>query len=134
MSAYADSSALLKRYVEERDSAECEKILLSESDWVTARHTWVEVLRGIALLLSGQERLHMEAAFRQDWKKLHIVELDAETCERAADVAKAHGARTLDALHLAAALRVGGPGFRFLTYDVRQAKAGRAVGLTIVGA
>jgi len=134
MSAYVDSSALLKRYVEEKDSADCEKILLSDADWVTARHTWVEVLRAIALLHDGRERQRMDAAFRSDWTRLHIVEIDEETCERAADVARAHGTRTLDALHLAAALRVGGPGFRFLTYDLRQARAGRALGLTVLGA
>jgi predicted nucleic acid-binding protein len=42
--------------------------------------------------------------------------------------------RTLDALHLAAAQRVGGPAMPFLTFDLRQAQAARSLGLTVVGA
>jgi predicted nucleic acid-binding protein len=44
------------------------------------------------------------------------------------------GVRTLDALHLAAAQRVGGAAVPFLTFDVRQAQAARGLGLTVVGA
>jgi predicted nucleic acid-binding protein len=42
--------------------------------------------------------------------------------------------RTLDALHLAAAQRVSAPGVSFLTFDLRQAQAARALGLTVVTA
>lgn len=62
-----------------------------------------------------------------------IVEIDRETCERAADLAKAHAVRTLDTLHLAAALRVGAVAFPFVTYDVRQAAAARRLGLVVLG-
>jgi predicted nucleic acid-binding protein len=39
----------------------------------------------------------------------------------------------MDALHLAEAQRLGGPGVPFLTFDLRQAQAARALGLTVVG-
>ncbi len=39
----------------------------------------------------------------------------------------------LDALHLAAVQRVGGPAVPLLTFDVRQAQAARSLGLTVVG-
>ena len=42
--------------------------------------------------------------------------------------------RTLDAIHLAAAQRVSEPGVSFLTFDLRQAQAARALGLTVVTA
>lgn len=134
MSSYVDSSALLKRYVEEEDSDACERILLSDPSWITARHTWVEVLRNLARLLEPGEQARIEAAFRRDWKRMHVVELDRVTCEQAADLAKTQGVRTLDALHLAAAQRVGGPGLPFVTYDVRQAQAARALGFAVLGA
>jgi hypothetical protein len=38
-----------------------------------------------------------------------------------------------DALHLAAAVRVGGVGTPFLTFDARQAQAARALGLAVLG-
>lgn len=41
--------------------------------------------------------------------------------------------RTLDALHLGAALRLG-TAVTFLTFDVRQAQAARSLGFTVAGA
>jgi predicted nucleic acid-binding protein len=133
LSLYVDTSALLKRYVLEGDSADCERILASDTDWITARHTWVEVLRNLHRLLTGSERARIEGIFRSDWSRMAIVELDKETCENAADLAKAHTVRTLDALHLAAALRVGAVAFPFVTYDVRQAAAARKLGMVVLG-
>ncbi len=40
--------------------------------------------------------------------------------------------RTLDALHLGAARRLG-TALTFLTFDVRQAQAARELGLTVAG-
>lgn len=133
MSLYLDSSALLKRYVTEPDSADCERIIRSDPSWVTARHTWVEVVRNLHRLVEPPERVRLEKAFRSDWRRINVVELDRETCEMAADLAKAHDVRTLDALHVAAALRVGGAGFPFVTFDVRQGQAARALGFTVLG-
>jgi len=48
-------------------------------------------------------------------------------------VAELTGVRVLDALHLAAIQRSGGPAVPFLTFDVRQAQAARALGLTVLG-
>jgi predicted nucleic acid-binding protein len=64
---------------------------------------------------------------------MHVVELDETTCGIAADLAELTGARTLDALHLAAANRAGKGALTLLTFDIRQAQAARAVGLTVVG-
>lgn len=41
--------------------------------------------------------------------------------------------RTLDALHLAVAQRVGGSALAFLTYDLRRAQAARSLGFTVLG-
>ena len=134
MSLYVDSSALLKRYVREADSAECERLLRADPVWVTARHTWVEVRRNLARLLEGRDRSRMEKAFLADWRGIHVVELDRDTCERAADLAVGHsGVRTLDALHFAAAARVGSTAISFLTYDARQARVARDLGIKVLG-
>ncbi|MBI1944399.1 MAG: type II toxin-antitoxin system VapC family toxin [Deltaproteobacteria bacterium] len=129
---YVDSSALLKRYVDEPDSARCEDLLLADPRWVTGRHTSVEVRRNLARALPQPAQAAALQAFAKDWRRFHVVELDAVTCERAGDIAQTTGVRTLDALHLAAAGRVGG-GVRFLTFDVRQAQAARALGMAVVG-
>ena len=64
---------------------------------------------------------------------MHIAELDAPTCDSAAGIAEVTGSRTLDALHLAAAIRVRSGSLTFLTYDLRQGQAARALGLSVVG-
>ncbi len=133
MSLYLDSSALLKRYIDEPDSADCEQILAADESWITGRHTWVEVIRNLARLLSGPERARLLRTFRGDWNRISVVELDQTTIESAAEVAKTYGVRTLDAMHLAAAQRVGGTSIPFVTFDVRQAQAARAMGMAVLG-
>jgi predicted nucleic acid-binding protein len=133
MSLYVDSSALLKRYVDEPDSDVADAFLRSDPSLLTARHTIVEVRRNLARLLIGRGLAAARSAFAADLGVLSIVELDDVTCEGAAVVAEVTGVRTLDALHLSAAQRVGGPSVPFLTFDVRQAQAARALGLTVVG-
>jgi predicted nucleic acid-binding protein len=133
VSLYVHSSALLKRYVEEPDSDLADSHLRSDPSLLTSRHTIVEVRRNLARLLAGRELASARAAFAADLEVLSIVELDEVTCEGAAQVAEVTGVRTLDALHLAAAQRVGGPAVPFLTFDIRQAQAARALGLTVIG-
>ena len=62
-----------------------------------------------------------------------MVELDAVTCELAAQLVETHPLRTLDTLHLAAARRIGAPGISLLTYDQRLAEVARGLGMLVVG-
>jgi len=134
VSLYADSSALLKRYVAEPDSDAADALLRSDPSLLTARHTIVEVRRNLARMIAGRSLAAARAQFARDLDLISIVELDEATCERAAAVAEVTGVRTLDALHLAAVQRAGGPAVPFLTFDVRQAQAARALGLIVLGA
>jgi len=134
VSLYVDSSALLKRYVDEPDSPAAEALLRSDPSLVTARHTVVEVRRNLARLLTGRDLAAAQSDFASDLGAFAIVELDAATCDTAAALAEVTGVRTLDALHLAAVQRIGGPAVPLLTFDVRQAQAARSLGLTVVGA
>ncbi len=134
MTLYVDSSALLKRYVDEPDSDVAERYLHGDTDWLTARHTWVEVRRNLARLLTGVALEEARAQFEQDFRRTLVVELDATTCEAAATIAEITGARTLDALHLAALRRVSEAGVSLLSFDIRQAQAARRLGITVIGA
>ncbi len=134
MSTYVDSSALLKRYVDEADSAAADALLRADPALLTARHTIVEVRRNLARLLAGRDLTAARAAFADDLRAISIIELDEATCESAAAIAETTGVRTLDALHLAAAQRISAPGVGFLTFDLRQAQAARSLGLAVVTA
>ena len=134
MSLYVDTSALLKRYIAEDDSESYNAYLAADPVWISARHTEIEVRRNLSRLLQGRALSSAQEAFRSDWRRTHIVELDKVLCGLAADIAELTGARTLDSLHLAAAQRVGAGALPFLTADLRQAQVARDMGFTVLGA
>jgi predicted nucleic acid-binding protein len=133
VTTYVDTSALLKRYVDEPDSDRAVELLVSDAALITGRHTVVEVRRNLGRLLPPQGASAARAAFAEDLASLSIVELDAATCELAATIAEQTGIRSLDALHLGAARRIG-TAMTFLTFDVRQGQAARSLGFVVAGA
>lgn len=128
-----DSSALLKLYIAEPESARAEDLLSSDPGWVTARHTSVEVRRSLARELQGSELTAARQQFQRDWANTAVVELTSEVCEAAAELAEITGARSLDALHLGAAKMVGGGALPIVTFDLRQAQAARSLGWVVLG-
>lgn len=133
MTLYVDSSALVKRYVAEDDSDRADAILLADPDWVTGRHTYVEVSLALHRRLGEAERQAAVEAFEQDWARTFVVALDERVSRRGAELGIASGSRALDALHLAAAERAGGRSLPVFTFDVRLAQAARALGFSVVG-
>ena len=131
---YTDSSALIKRYVAEEGSDAAESVLLADTDWVTGRHTFVEVMLAMTRRLGDAERAVASAAFERDWRRTHVVAMDDAVCRRAAELGIAAGARSLDALHLAAAERVGGRSIPIVTFDLRLGLVARALGFGVIGA
>jgi predicted nucleic acid-binding protein len=134
MTLYVDSSALLKRYVDEHDSDVAVELMATDPVLVTSRLTEIEVRRNLARLLEAEAEAALRAkrALLDDLEAFAIVALDATTCNEAARIAEQTMCRSLDAIHLAAALRTG-TSTTLLTFDVRQAQAARAVGLGVVG-
>lgn len=63
MTLYADTSALLKRYVDEPDSERAVELLASDAEVVTGRHTVVEVRRNLARLLPSTAASAARGAF-----------------------------------------------------------------------
>lgn len=133
MTLYVDSSALLRVYLDEPDAERFEALLTADPAWTTAGVTLVEVRRNLAQRLASSDRGEALRQFLADWRRTAVVELDETTCGMAADLAEVTGVRSLDALHLAAAQRLGGAALTFLTADARQAQAARSLGLTVVG-
>lgn len=133
MSLYVDTSALLKRYVTEDDTDVFNDYLAADPVWLSARHTAVEARRNLARLFEGSDLANAQNLFVADWEGTNIIELDATVCDIAGDIAEISGVRTLDALHLAAAQRVGGGNLPFLTADRRQARTARDMGWTVLG-
>jgi predicted nucleic acid-binding protein len=134
LTLYLDSSALLKRYVDEPDSERFRAILGSDDRQLTCRLTWVEIWRNLGLRLVGDALRLGRVAFRTDWRRMDVVEIDAGVAEEAGRLADLTGCRSLDALHLAAMGRAGPNGIDLVTADLRQAQAARTLGWSVLGA
>ncbi len=132
MTLYVDTSALLKRYVEERDSDVAVELMATDPVLVTSRLTEVEMRRNLTRLMDGQDLTDTRRRLQADLDAFALVALDATTCSEAARIAESTLCRSLDALHLAAAQRAGGH-TTMLTFDVRQAQAARSMGMDVIG-
>jgi predicted nucleic acid-binding protein len=134
MTLYLDSSAFIKRYVVEENRDTAEALLLADPEWVTARHTLVEVVVALHRRLSERDWSVAREAFDRDWERTYVVALDEGVCQRAAELGVAANVPTLDVLHLAAADRAGGRSIPIVTFDVRLGVAARSLGFSVIGA
>jgi predicted nucleic acid-binding protein len=96
--------------------------------WFMCRVGFVETTRAVELV-SGPSAV---MAVREEWPAFGVVEVDQRLVEDAASLAIEHELRSLDALHLAAALLLPGDDLRFATWDRRLHSAAAAAGLALL--
>jgi predicted nucleic acid-binding protein len=137
MWTYFDTSALVKRYIDEPGSREVLQ-LLRRHECVTSAVLPVELRSGLRRRVAEGSLdaarlpaiLKHVAADRRYWT---LVEVGREVLVSAETLVAAHPIRTLDAIHVASAqlfaARVSMPGLIFVSADNRQAKTAVAVGL-----
>lgn len=133
MTTFLDSSALVKRYVNEPDSDYAAALIDADDVLVSSWLTVVEVRRTVARILSGSDLTRAKELIAEDFDKIALVSPDASTWQSAADIAEALGVRSLDSVQLACAQRLRITGLRFVTFDIRQGVAARALGFAVVG-
>ena len=109
MTLYVDSSALLKRYVDEHDSAVAVELMGTDPVLVTSRITEIEVRRNLARLLDGDSWTDSRRQFAVDLDAFALVGLDATTCNEAAAIAAAAACKATGAAI------IGGPDFTIRT-------------------
>ncbi len=136
---FLDSSALVKRYIEEDGSSVIALLFRGRKILAASRLAEVEVPLALARrarrgdLSEADARTHAEQVLR-DLKVLRVVELRARTFERARELGWAHGLRAYGALQLAAAsqLKTGtGMSLTFWCADDDLNEAARAEGLRV---
>ena len=125
MTLYLDASALVKRYVKEAGSDSVIEAMERATAYRMCRVGFVETVRAVTRG-GGHEEVE---TMRDDWSRVGVVEVDRALAERAAELAVAHRLRTLDALHLAAALTLSGEAPTFATWDSDLHRAARERGL-----
>jgi predicted nucleic acid-binding protein len=120
---YLESSALVKLAVAEDESAALQEALSAWPRRVSSRLAVVEVLRTVRRRDAGREPLAREVLRRLD---LAVI---GDGVLIGAAVLEPVGLRSLDAIHLATALRVRSSLAAFVSYDTRQLEAAEALGL-----
>jgi predicted nucleic acid-binding protein len=142
MVTYADSSFLVSLYIQDSHTVEARKFLVSHSFSVLltnfSKSETQHAIRTLAfrkMITIGemtQGLIHFERAQEEGVYELRLSTPD-ELFENAAHLSNRHalefGVRYLDMLHIASALLLNAK--RFLTFDARQAKLAKTVGLHI---
>jgi len=138
LSAYADTSLIVSIYLTDDHSRDADRIVMAHPGIFCTPLHLAEFAHSIEqnvfrkrIYARSATRIYLE--FERDrqagiWNEIKLPELTFIT---AADLARSHvgtlGVRTLDTLHVAAALELGAE--RFFTFDDRQKKLARAAGL-----
>ena len=137
MWTYFDTSALVKRYVDEPGRREVLQ-LLRRNECVTSALLPVELRSGLRRRVTEGSLdaarlptiLEHVAADRPYWT---LIEVGTHVLAVAETLVAAHPIRTLDAVHVASAqlfaARVSMPGLTFVSADKRQTETAVAVGL-----
>lgn len=142
MSIYADTSLFVSLYLPDRHSPEAERRLTSKPAlWLTPLHVaeWTQAIEQHVFrsLISRNDADRLHERFEQHresglWMEVALPESAFQQC---ANLARRHaarlGLRTLDSLHVASALALKAE--RFWTFDERQKRLARAMGLKTAG-
>jgi predicted nucleic acid-binding protein len=106
---YLDSSALVKRYIDEPGSAAVDRLLAGHPYAATSRLAYPEIL-------SALHRKHkagdfparvlgdLVKAFESDWNRLFVLEFPDELLPAVKQVIRRHAVRGADSVHLVTAL------------------------------
>ena len=142
MILYGDTSALLKLYIDEADSAFIEEAMGEASAVATHVIAYPELRAALARAARmgrvGPEHLReLVATVDQDWRRLHTIQPDPTLIHRAGHLAGTLSLRGYDSVHLAAAeavsAQIAPAPFRFAVFDQGLRAAARELGLAILG-
>lgn len=124
---YVDASALVKLAVEEPESSALRRFVESNRPRLaTSELAIVELLRAVRVAAAGADGIRRA---RQELDAAELIDVDRNLLETAVSWTSAR-VRSLDAIHLASALRVGAR--EMLVYDRRLAEAAAAAGLEVL--
>jgi len=143
---YLDTSALVKRYVQEIGSAWVVNLTLLAAghEIFTALATGPEMIAALFRKVRTREVSQAEVAqaaarFRAEWQtQYHVVAFNSGVANGAMDLAERHGLRGYDAIHLATAVAVqnerqtaGLPSLTFVSADRSQLLAAMGEGCAV---
>jgi predicted nucleic acid-binding protein len=134
LNVFLDSSALAKRYVQERGSDRVEEILSSASSLGVSVICVSEVVSALCRRhregkLSQQQYLKAKQALFEDIEDASIVNVTDDVLARAVELLERWPVRSSDSLHVASAAEWSAE--LFVSADEKQCAAARAYGLQV---
>lgn len=126
MAVYLDSSAIVKLALDEPESVALRRYLRRRRPLLSSGLARTEVFR--ALLPAGAESIERGRAVL---RRLELHRVNDRVLDAAGTMAPAE-LRSLDAIHLATAARLGRAMRTFVTYDERMADAARGLGYRVL--
>ncbi len=127
-----DTSALLRRYVADRQRPLVTEAMADAEHWVASALARSEVM--LALHATANDPLSQRsawAAVRDDWEAMWEIPVDGRCLSRATEIGARYGITLTTAIHLAAATRLPGP-VAFLTFDRRQIPGAADLGFEVI--
>jgi predicted nucleic acid-binding protein len=137
---YFDSSALVKRYIEEQGSSDVLDWMddsdLNGTVLVTRAEVAAAITRAVRMQYVSQENARQFLdTFRKEWSSLQRLPVTEPLVARADALACGHNLRGYDGIHLAAALiwqELLGLPVTLVTYDQELAEAARVSGMVVL--
>lgn len=127
-----DTSALLRRYVADRERPLVVEAMANAEHWVASALARSEVM--LALHQTANDPLGQRSAWasvRDDWEAMWEIPVDGRCLARATEIGARYGITLVTAIHLAAASRLPSP-VEFCTFDRRQIPAAADLGFGVV--
>jgi len=139
MILYCDTSALIKRYVEEAGSEDVNTLWDRASIVATSVVAFAETMATFSRkfregVLSTREYRIMVEEFKENYGQLVLVPLNQDLDKSIENILKKHPLRGFDAIHLASALvflHSEAPPFMFACFDSTLNQAARKEGLKV---
>lgn len=129
---FLDTSALLRRYIADRDRALVLDSMATSSAWVASALTRTELqLAVFQTMPTPNARQRVQTTIRDDWDAIWEIPLDNRCLARASEIGARYGLATVDALQLAAADRLPRPA-RFATFERQQIPAAADLGFHVI--
>ncbi len=137
---YLDTSALVKRFVEEAGSERIDALVARGEPVATARVTAAEAHAAFARRwrersISERDFLRLRRDFDRDWPAWLRLDVTEAVIRRVRDLVRRHPLRGYDAVHLSAALELASEipvPVVFITADARLRAAAHAERLAVV--
>jgi predicted nucleic acid-binding protein len=134
LNIFVDSSALAKRYIEEKGSDRLQAIISSASALGVSVICIPELISALCRRrrerrLSSQQYRDAKAAVLSDIEDASVIGISEEVIARSVELLEHFPLRSADALHLACAAEWSAE--LFVSADERQARAARAHGLQV---